>query len=201
MDNYEVEILGAKIKVSVVKDYTVVGSKINELKSLLQTLQNRVVGVDVKIDNPAVSSNDPFVVHLILCVGTHCLIIRLCRFRSVIVLDPLKLFLADDTICFVCNGIKLNNTLNRVLLDDFHLRCSTGVELDYLAFKIMEKISKIKKYGFAEFSYDVKMYKIEQIDELLDWNAKVFSQKQIKYAVHNAYSIYAIVKKLLDMML
>ena len=65
----------------------------------------------------------------------------------------------------------------------------------------MEKISKIKKYGFAEFSYDVKMYKIEPIDELLDWNAKVFSQKQIKHAVHNAYSIYAIVKKLLDMML
>ena len=181
MDNYEVEILGAKIKVSVVKDYTVVGSKINELKSLLQTLQ--------------------IVLHLILCVGTHCLIILLCRFRSVIVLDPLKLFLADDTICFVCNGIKLNNTLNRVLLDDFHLRCSTGVELDYLDFKIMEKISKIKKYGFAEFSYDVKMYKIEPIDELIDWNAKVFSQKQIKYAVHNAYSIYAIVKKLLDMML
>ena len=101
MDNYEVEILGAMIKVRVVKDYAVVGSKIDELKSLLQTLQNRVVGVDVKIDNPAVSSNDPFVVHLILCVGTHCLIIRLCRFRSVIVLDPLKLVLADDTICFV----------------------------------------------------------------------------------------------------
>ena len=70
MDNYEVEILGAKIKVRVVKDYAVVGSKIDELKFLLQTLQNRVVGVDVKIDNPAVSSNDPFVVHLILCVGT-----------------------------------------------------------------------------------------------------------------------------------
>ncbi len=45
------------------------------------------------------------------------------------------------------------------------------------------------------------MYKIEPIDELPDWNVNVFSQEQIKYAVHNAYSIYAIVKKLLDMML
>uniref|UniRef100_A0A2N9FWR4 Uncharacterized protein n=1 Tax=Fagus sylvatica TaxID=28930 RepID=A0A2N9FWR4_FAGSY len=48
MGTYEVEIDGAKVKVSVVDNVGVLGGKIDELKSLLETSQIGVVGVDVK---------------------------------------------------------------------------------------------------------------------------------------------------------
>ena len=45
---YEVEIQGAKVKVSVVDNSTVIDAKIEEFKSSLRTLQRRVVGLDIK---------------------------------------------------------------------------------------------------------------------------------------------------------
>ena len=45
-----------------------VGIKIDELELWLQALESHIVGLDVKLDNAK------FV--LVLCVGTHCLIIR-----------------------------------------------------------------------------------------------------------------------------
>jgi hypothetical protein len=50
---YEVDIHGAKVKVSVVDNSTVIDAKIEEFKSSLQTLQRRVVGVDIKFGKTA----------------------------------------------------------------------------------------------------------------------------------------------------
>ena len=49
MGNYEIKIDGEKVKVSLVDDPAIVGAKIDELKSLLQTQQNPIVGLDFKV--------------------------------------------------------------------------------------------------------------------------------------------------------
>ncbi|KAK7837913.1 hypothetical protein CFP56_020625 [Quercus suber] len=46
MGNYEIKIHGEKVKVSLVDNTAIVGAKIDELKSLLQTQQNPIVGLD-----------------------------------------------------------------------------------------------------------------------------------------------------------
>lgn len=48
MGNYEIKIHGEKVKVSLVNDTAIVGAKIDELKSLLQTQQNPIIGLDFK---------------------------------------------------------------------------------------------------------------------------------------------------------
>ena len=45
---YDIDIHGAKVKVSIVDNNALVDAKINELKSSLQTSQRPVVGLDIK---------------------------------------------------------------------------------------------------------------------------------------------------------
>ena len=71
---YEVDIHGAKVKVSLVDNSIVVITKLQESNSSLKTLKSRVVGLDIKFG----SSNKAKI--LVLCVGTHCLIIQLQHF-------------------------------------------------------------------------------------------------------------------------
>ena len=92
MGKYEIEIHSEKVKVSVVSKSAVIVAVIDKLKSSLQTLESRVVGLDFKL-----VKNDGLL--LLLCVGTRCLIIRLHLFD--VVPDALRLFLSDDTICFL----------------------------------------------------------------------------------------------------
>ena len=68
MGTYKIEIHGETVKASVVDDPVMVGIKIDELEPWLQALESHIVGLDVKLDNAK------FV--LVLCVRTHCLIIR-----------------------------------------------------------------------------------------------------------------------------
>ena len=76
MGAYVVELQGAKVKVSVVDDYAVVGPKIEELKSSFRSSQ-RLVGLDVKhIRNKGLILKN-IAKLFILCAGTHCLIIQL----------------------------------------------------------------------------------------------------------------------------
>jgi hypothetical protein len=79
------------------------------------------------------------------------------------------------------------------------LICNTVVELGYFAAKILKK-PNIKKYGLAMLASEVGMDIKEPIHECPNWTVEVFSQEQIKYAVHNAYTCYVIGKKLLDML-
>ena len=46
--SYELDMQGAKVKVSVVDNSAVIDAKIEEFKSSLKTLQRRVVGLDIK---------------------------------------------------------------------------------------------------------------------------------------------------------
>ncbi|KAK7832936.1 hypothetical protein CFP56_026083 [Quercus suber] len=48
MGMYDIEIHGANVKVSIVDNLALVDAKINQLKSSLETSQERVVGLDIK---------------------------------------------------------------------------------------------------------------------------------------------------------
>jgi hypothetical protein len=123
--SYELDMQGAKVKVSVVDNPAVIDAKIEEFKSSLTTLQRRVVGLDIKfaktLQRPLdietlfykkkknclgklFSQKKNTGMILLLCVGTNCLIIQLVNFP--ILPETLVQFLSDETICFLGTGIK-----------------------------------------------------------------------------------------------
>ena len=183
MDTYKIEIHGETVKASVVDDPVMVGIKIDELELWLQALESHIVGLDVKLDNAK------FV--LVLCVGTHCLIIR-SRIAEVPP-EALRVLMADNNICF------LSTKMADMNLFSFRLRCSTVVQLGYFASKCLKK-AHIKDYGLAELACEVGIDTKESISECPDWSAEFFTLEQIKYAVHDAYTTYVIGKKLLNML-
>ncbi|KAK7847301.1 hypothetical protein CFP56_006746 [Quercus suber] len=79
------------------------------------------------------------------------------------------------------------------------LSVNTGVEVGFLAAKILKK-PNVENYGLAELAGEVGMDIKEPIGECPDWNAKVFSDEEVKYAVHNAYTSYVIGNKLFGML-
>ena len=112
MGMYDIDIHGAKVKVSIVDNRALVDAKINELKSSLQTSQRHVVGLDIKFverDETYGDDDELFPIPaddylpegkiLLLCVGTDCLMIQLPA--SMEVTDTLRQFLSDETICFL----------------------------------------------------------------------------------------------------
>ena len=181
---FGIEIHDEKVKLSVADNSAVVLAKINELKCSLKRLEihRHLVGIDFK-------SNQRGKV-LLLCVENHCLIIQLCRLDCVP--KTLKRFLADETICFVGTG--MSNIVQVLQYDDIH--CGAGIDVGYLAARIWKE-PNIERYGLVELAGEVGMNIKEPIGECPDWNDSVFSDEQMKYAVHNAYTSYVIGNKLL----
>ncbi|XP_065617945.1 uncharacterized protein LOC112010999 [Quercus suber] len=209
MGMYDIEIHGANVKVSIVDNFALVDAKINQLKSSLETSQERVVGLDIKFAertetyDDVIDSIQDFSLHgkiLLLCVGTDCLMIQLPV--SMGVTDTLRQFLSDDTICFLGTEMseKVAELENLYFYDYAHrVDCKTGVEVGYLAAKILKK-GNIDKYGLSKLAGEVGMDIKEPIGACPNWNAVAFSDEEVKYAVHNAYTSYVIGKRLLDML-
>jgi len=209
MGMYDIEIHGANVKVSVVDNPALVDAKINELKSSLQTSQRRVVGLDIKFalindigDDEILQAEDylPLGKILLLCVGTDCLMIQLPTTMEVT--DALRQFLSDETICFL--GTEMREKVEELRRHYFskqtqRVDCKTGVEVGYLAAKILKK-GKADKYGLSELAGEVGMDIKEPTGARPDWHAVAFSDEEVKYAVHNAYASYVIGNKLLDML-
>ena len=191
MGMYDIKIQGTMVKVSVVDNSSVVDAKIDELKSLLQTLQKRVVGFDVKILKNRIANL------MLLCVGTRCLIIQLCHLDRIP--ESLKQFLADQTTCFLGTGMA---KINRVLIDEKNIDCWSCFEVGHFAFRILKK-EFLESYGLPKLAglvgMDIKELIIEHPDWI--WNSRILSEEQIKYAMHNAYTSYVIGNKLLMNML
>ena len=196
MGMYDIEIHGANVKVSVVDNHALVDAKINELKSSLQTSQRPVVGLDIKFalrndigDEEIFQAEDylPVGKILLLCVGTDCLMIQLPA-TSMEVTDNFRQFLSDESICFLGTGMSVKVTelgclyLNECGEDEAMPRvsCKTGVEVGYLAAKILKK-PNVEQYGLAELVGEVGMDIKEPDSECPDWNAKVFSHEDVKY--------------------
>ena len=190
MGMYDIKIQGTMVKVSVVDNSSVVDAKIDELKSLLQTLQKRVVGFDVKILENCIAKL------MLICVGTRCLIIRLCYLDGIP--ESLKQFLADQTTCFLGTGMA---KINRVLIGHKNIDCWSCVEVGHFAARIL-KDPAIEKHGLPELAVltgiDIKEPGIKYHDWI--WNSRMLSEEHIKYAMHNAYSSYVIGNKLLKML-
>ncbi|KAM4108079.1 hypothetical protein ACB094_03G017900 [Castanea mollissima] len=220
MGIYDIEIGGANVKVSIVDNPALVGAKMDELRSSLQTSERQVVGLDVKFvktDMPLINKGK----FLLLCVGSHCLMIQLPDSETIIS-DTLGQFLSDETICFLGIGMskivsKLGDLYyypqhgqnltgiisNRPIIvsasGEQSVNFKTGVEVGFLAAKILKK-PNVENHGLAELAGEVGMDIKEPIGECPDWNAKVFSNEEVKHAVHNAYTSYVIGNKLFDML-
>ena len=181
--------------------------------------ERQVVGLDIKFVKTDGNLNKGK--FLLLCVGSDCLMIQLPDSENIS--DTLGRFLSNETICFLGtgmsnkaselgsyyfypNGIKpipttlisINGPARRVDPRVF-VNLKTGVEVGFLAAKILKK-PNVENHGLAELAGEVGMDIKEPIVECPDWNAKVFSNDDIKYAVHNAYTSYVIGNKLLDML-
>ncbi|KAM3704607.1 hypothetical protein ACB098_03G017900 [Castanea mollissima] len=219
MGIYDIEIGGANVKVSIVDNPALVGAKMDELRSSLQASERQVVGLDVKfvetIFAPKYISK-----FLLLCVGSHCLMILL-PVSGTIIPDTLGQFLSDETICFLGIGMSkivselgsfyyypqhgqnlTGSTAGKTILSgpsSQSVNFKTGVEVGFLAAKILKK-PNVENHGLAELAGEVGMDIKEPIGECPDWNAKVFSNEEVKYAVHNAYTSYVIGNKLFDML-
>uniref|UniRef100_A0A2N9G345 3'-5' exonuclease domain-containing protein n=1 Tax=Fagus sylvatica TaxID=28930 RepID=A0A2N9G345_FAGSY len=198
---YEIEIHGAKVMVYVVETPAMIDAKIEELKSSFRTLQSRVVGLDIKYCSSSGSS--PIAKILLLSVGTCCLVIHLDYFGSYFPITLVQ-FLSDETICFLGTGMR--SIVQKLNAYSFYQRgkgttcvkCSTGVEVGYLAAKILKK-ANIEKYGLEELAGLVGIDIKEPIGKCPDYVAKVFTDEEIKYAMHNSYTSFVIGKKLLGM--
>jgi|UniRef100_A0A2N9G2R7 hypothetical protein len=186
-----IEIHGKMVQVSVVLNSAVLVAKINELKSSLVNSEKRVVGIDFKFIQPNGSTTGTM---LLLCDEKCCLIIPLVHLNCVP--KTLKQFLADETICFLGTGM---NDIVRVLLEAYDMQCGTGIDVGFLAADILKK-PDIENSGLAELAGEVGEDHIKDpiFGQFPDWNARVFSKEQMKYAMHNAYTSYVLGKKLLD---
>ncbi|XP_050273703.1 uncharacterized protein LOC126716769 [Quercus robur] len=233
MGMYDIEIEGANVKVSIVDDPDLVDTKMDELRSSLlskkkkikkifitnfrkaflknkkKTSKRKVVGLDIKFVKT--DGNLNIGKFLLLCVGSHCLMIQLPDSEHIS--RTLGRFLSDETICFLGTG--MSNIVSELGSFSFctqrkkrrnfdvsiyhRVSVNTGVEVGFLAAKILKK-PNVENYGLAELAGEVGMDIKEPIGECPDWNAKVFSQEEVKYAVHNAYTSYVIGNKLLDML-
>jgi hypothetical protein len=124
-----------EVEVIIVENTAVdVAAKIEELRSSLQTLQNRVVGLDIKfVETKRTSSIAKF---LLLCVGTRCLIIKVLQLDYFP--ETLRQFLSDETICFLGTGMsnivqELDSRQSQVYefkrWETRSVKCKTGVEI------------------------------------------------------------------------
>jgi len=201
MGLYDIEIHGANVKVSLVENLALVDAKIDEFKSSLQTSERQVVGLDIKFVKTDGNLNKGK--FLLLCVGSHCLMIQLPDSKGIP--NTLRQFLSDESICFLGTGMSEKVTeLGCLYLQGYRegtqcVKCDSGVEVGYLAAKILKK-PNVEQYGLAELAGEVEMDIKEPISECPDWNAKVFSHEDVKYALHNAYTSYVIGNKFLDML-
>ncbi|KAL5853828.1 hypothetical protein ACOSQ3_008946 [Xanthoceras sorbifolium] len=213
---HEVEIEGVKVKACHVTDNSslVLDKKIYQLRASLDKLRP-VVGVDVKVtmvDNHENKTTDL----LILFAGNCCLVINLAQLNFP---DCLRSFLVDSNTCFVGTG--LNDKVGRSSLKSRvypynELSMSNVVEVRDLAARVLKK-PNLSKCGLQELDNEVRNTvsaaassdSCPQQDSKAsvlatgigsscpNWNAMVFSDEEMKYAIHDAYTCYGIGDKVL----
>ncbi|KAL5783745.1 hypothetical protein ACOSP7_008774 [Xanthoceras sorbifolium] len=220
---HEVEIEGVKVKASHVTDNSLVlAQKINQLRASLDK-SRPVVGVDVKVtmmDDHEKQHNKTTDL-LILFAGNCCLVINLAHLS--IFPDCLVSFLANKNTCFV--GIGLNDKVGCSYLKSCginvtnQLSLSNVVEIRDLAARVLKK-PNLSKCGLQELDNDVRNTASAAASSdscpppdsktsvlatgtgtpCLNWNAMVFSDEEMKYAIHDAYTCYVIGDKLLGIL-
>ncbi|KAL5783744.1 hypothetical protein ACOSP7_008773 [Xanthoceras sorbifolium] len=220
---HEVEIEGVKVKASHVTDNSslVLDQKINQLRASMDKLRP-VVGVDVKVtmvdDHEKHPQQNISTDLLILFAGNCCLVINLAHLS--IFSDCLVSFLSDKNTCFVGSGLNDKVGCSRLKSGGFssfnYLSLSNVVEVRDLAARVFNK-PNLSKYGLQELDNEVRNTALAaassdscpQPDSKAsvvatgtdsscpNWNAMVFSDEEMKYAIQDAYTCYVIGDKLL----
>ncbi|CAN6724514.1 unnamed protein product [Malus baccata var. baccata] len=203
LGNYEVEVHGVKVKVSVVEDGRLIREKISELRGFLKS-QVPVMGLDFK-------PGSSYAQMVLVCAGCRCLIVPGLKEAQKYIpglgyvgersVQELEQLLADDTIGFV--GMRLKLKLSQTL---HYSKFKIGADLGDLAAKVLQK-PNLATWGLAqlasEVGFDIKPVVGTSLGGTCvvpDWNATVFSDEQIKYAIHDVYASYLIGKKFLAML-
>ncbi|KAL5783739.1 hypothetical protein ACOSP7_008768 [Xanthoceras sorbifolium] len=220
---HELEIQGVKVKASHVTDNSslVLDQKITQLRASLDKLRP-VVGVDVKVtmsrdyETQNISAD-----LLILFAGNCCLVINLAHLSRFP--DCLVSFLDDKNTCFV--GVGLNDKVgcsslkSRGFSSYNYLSLSNVVEVGDLAARVLKK-PNLSKCGLQELDHEISNTasaaassdSCPQADSKAsvlatgtgtscpNWNAMVFSDEEMKYAIHDAYKCYVIGDKLLGIL-
>lgn len=128
MDNYEVEIHGLKMKVTVADDPHLVQQIVSQLNS------GDLIGLDIK-------GGDGYIPQmLVLCSGSRCLIVpnlknMLSNTTEHITISLLKQFFATPRICFVGFNLQLNSRLRSYSLLEAML-AKKGVEVSEFAARV-----------------------------------------------------------------
>ncbi|KAM1525825.1 hypothetical protein ACFX10_010244 [Malus domestica] len=205
MGNYEVTVHGVKVKVSVVTDVRLIAGKISELMSFME--KRRVMGLDFKVDQ---YNRDVY--QLLLCAGNHCLIIPAIfnDGKPLHYCKELMLLLSDDTICFV--GVAMRSKV-KLYSRNFFI-CKAGVELGHLVARVLKKpnlemCSQVVVLG-GEVGLDIKPPTPlgaeasgvgASSSREPSWSGKVvFSEEEVKYAIHDVYASFLIGNKLLGIL-
>ena len=190
---YEIEIQGGVyVKASVVDRAVLVDAHIAELRSSFEkSLVAPIVAFDIKC-----MPNYNGAMLLILCVGTRCLVIQLYYLDSFP--DSIKKFLSDKNVCFM--GIGVKDKVKKILQWPQMFGCKTGVELGHLAARVLKK-PNLDECGLVELASEVGVYYEEPKSVTFsDWDARVFSNEQVKYAIHDAYASNLIANNLLSLL-
>ncbi|KAK3199807.1 hypothetical protein Dsin_023222 [Dipteronia sinensis] len=206
---HKLEIEGVKVKASHVTDNTsVIDHRIKQLRASLNK-KRPVVGIDVKVTveqkQQSQTSNDL----LIICGGNCCLVIKLANLKDF----PSSIInlLADKKICFVGFG----------MYSKFEKLCNVA-EVGQLAARVLKK-PNLSKWGLEELDKEVrKTVTDKEVRKTVteskadvatslpgtgagaascpNWKAMVFSDEEMKYAIHDAYTCCVIGDKLLGML-
>ncbi|GKV01407.1 hypothetical protein SLEP1_g13961 [Rubroshorea leprosula] len=157
--------------------------------------EKRLVALDVKTLNDVARL-------LTLYAGTEFLIIQLHSFDSY----PLLLgdLFSQATVCFV--GVRMSDILSYSInikgkIIKISAECNTGVELGYLAARVLKNPDLIQEHGLKKLAQAVGVTLKQSTFSATKtpaWSARVFSAEQIKLAIHDAYMAYLIGSKLLE---
>ncbi|KAK2640270.1 hypothetical protein Ddye_028065 [Dipteronia dyeriana] len=215
MGIHELEIEGVKVKASHVTDNTsVIDHKIDQLRASLNK-QRPVVGIDVKVTvdqkQQSQTSNDL----LIIYGGNCCLVIKLANlvnFPSCIIS-----LLADKNICFVGFGMSSMVGSSNLIIPNRpseSLSLSNVAEVGQLAARVLKK-PNLSKCGLEELDKEIRQTVTDSKAKVAtslpetgagatacpnNWKARVYSDEEIKYAIHDAYTCCVIGDKLLGIL-
>lgn len=190
---YNIKIQGATVTVRVADRPAVVCNGLCELRSLIET--NSTLGLTIKTQ---ATNGVTKPVMLQLCVGNRCLVVLLTHLNAIP--SCLRDFLTDHEIYFM--GLGITKAFE-------WLKYSYGIDRTRGYFEIGELAARYLKkptlfvggIGLDALATEVGI-SLEESPKLsnFNWVAKVFTDQEIKYAIHDAYGSHLIGTKLLAML-
>ncbi|GMH28066.1 hypothetical protein Nepgr_029909 [Nepenthes gracilis] len=193
---YDIEITHNPVKVDVLDSAVSISSCVDH--DLTPKLQNRapVVGLDFhsgKNGRFGRSTNSL----LVLCIDDHCLVVQLKYVDKIP--EHLKRFLGDEKICFV--GVDVDWKLSRrIPSSPDRLVCKTAVELSHLAARMRQNPGLLNSDLEAvakEFGVPCELPTSGGCcAPAINYEARVFSDEEVKALVHDAYVCCKIGKSL-----